>query len=53
VPWNFPSYALSCPLAAILLQPVDVIVAVDYAGLAYQVPEQRQRCLDAVDHISS
>ena len=34
----------------ILLEPVDVVVAVDDGGFAHQRAEQRQRGLDAVDH---
>src|SRR5258707_1319910 len=34
----------------ILLEPVDMVVAVDDPGLPHQRPEQRKRGLDALDH---
>src|SRR5580693_9683182 len=41
----------SCGLAGqILLEPMDVVIAVDDVGLADQGPKQRQRGLDAFHH---
>ena len=45
-----PSRLTSSRLGEELLQPVDVVVAVDDVLLAHQRAEQRQRRLDAVDH---
>jgi len=42
--------AISRLAGEVLLQPVDVVIAVDDAGLPHQRAEQRQRGLDTFDH---